>query len=156
MPFALNARTDAYLRGADRDRGELLAEAIARGRAFLDAGATCVFVPGRLERGEIEALVAGIGERRVSVLAGPGMPAGSELEAMGVARISFGPWTQRRADRAARRRRRPAGRRVAAGLGASGRLRAVTGRSRPGHGCYDGARHLSNTRGGAGQDSESM
>ena len=61
VPFALNARTDAYLRGGDRDRGELLEDAVARGRAFLDAGATCVFVPGRLEVAEIEALVAGIG-----------------------------------------------------------------------------------------------
>lgn len=95
VPFALNARTDAYLRGGDRDRGELLEDAVARGRAFLDAGATCVFVPGRLETAEIEALVAGIGQRKLSVLAGPGFPAGSELEAMGVARISFGPWTQR-------------------------------------------------------------
>jgi 2-methylisocitrate lyase-like PEP mutase family enzyme len=95
VPFALNARTDAYLRGGDRDGGELMEEAIARGRAFLDAGATCVFVPGRLEAAEIEALVAGIGVRKLSVLAGPGFPSGSELEAMGVARISFGPWTQR-------------------------------------------------------------
>ena len=95
VPFALNARTDAYLRAGDRDRGELLEDAVARGRAFLDAGATCVFVPGRLEVAEIEALVAGIGQRKLSVLAGPGFPAGSELEAMGVARISFGPWTQR-------------------------------------------------------------
>ena len=29
------------------------------------------------------------------MLAGPGFPSGSELEAMGVARVSFGPWTQR-------------------------------------------------------------
>jgi 2-methylisocitrate lyase-like PEP mutase family enzyme len=93
VPFALNARTDAYLRGGDR--GELMQEAIARGRTFLDAGATCVFVPGRLEAAEIEALVADIGVRKLSVLAGPGFPSGSELEARGVARISFGPWTQR-------------------------------------------------------------
>src|SRR6185503_1643011 len=105
---------------------------------------------------EIEALVAGIGQRKLSVLTGPGFPAGSELEAMGVARISFGPWTQRLA---------------LAGLGATGRLTAsrgghpratrgttvpgtpvppagrapVTARSRHRHGCYDGARHLSIT-----------
>jgi 2-methylisocitrate lyase-like PEP mutase family enzyme len=95
VPFALNARTDAYLLGGDRDRGELLEDAVARGRAFLDAGATSVFVPGRLEIAEIEALVAGIGQRKLSVLTGPGFPAGSELGAIGVARISFGPWTQR-------------------------------------------------------------
>jgi 2-methylisocitrate lyase-like PEP mutase family enzyme len=95
VPFALNARTDAYLRGGDSEPGEQLEDAVARGRAFLDAGATCVFVPGRLEATEIEALVAGIGVRKLSVLAGPGSPAGSQMEAMGVARISFGPWTQR-------------------------------------------------------------
>jgi 2-methylisocitrate lyase-like PEP mutase family enzyme len=49
MPFALNARTDAYLRAGDRPRDEVKADAIERGRAFLEAGATCVFVPGLLD-----------------------------------------------------------------------------------------------------------
>ena len=49
MPFVLNARTDAYLLAGDRDPADLLADAIERGRAFLDAGADCVFVPGQLD-----------------------------------------------------------------------------------------------------------
>ena len=44
--FVLNARTDAFHLGRDRDRAEVLADAIERGKAFLDAGAPVVFVPG--------------------------------------------------------------------------------------------------------------
>src|SRR4029077_15103350 len=46
--FVLNARTDAFARAGDRDPAKSLADAIQRGRAFLDAGAPVVFVPGRL------------------------------------------------------------------------------------------------------------
>ena len=95
VPLVLNARTDAYLRAGDRDPADVLTDAIMRGRAFLDAGAACVFVPGRLDAPTVQALVAGIGERRVSVIAVPGSLPQAELAALGVARVSFGPWTQR-------------------------------------------------------------
>ena len=51
VPFALNARTDAFLRGTDRPLEARIADAVERGRAYLEAGATCVFVPGQLRRG---------------------------------------------------------------------------------------------------------
>ncbi|MEO7261368.1 MAG: isocitrate lyase/phosphoenolpyruvate mutase family protein [Jatrophihabitantaceae bacterium] len=95
VPFVLNARTDAYLLGGDRDPAELLAEAIERGRAFLEAGADCVFVPGKLDTAVVRQLVEGIGERKVSVLGLPGTPEPRELAGLGVARVSFGPWSQR-------------------------------------------------------------
>jgi 2-methylisocitrate lyase-like PEP mutase family enzyme len=95
VPFVVNARTDAYLLGGDREPSDLLAEAIQRGRAYLDAGADCVFVPGALDAGTVRQLVEGIGERRVSVLGLPGTPEPRELAALGVARVSFGPWPQR-------------------------------------------------------------
>ena len=95
VPFVLNARTDAFLRAGDRDRADVLADAVERGRAFLDAGAACVFVPGLLDEPTVAALVEGIGERRVSVLAGPGALPQARLAELGVARVSFGPWTQR-------------------------------------------------------------
>ena len=72
-----------------------MADAIERGRAFLDAGADCVFVPGRLDAEMIRALVEGIGDRKVSVIGIPGSPSQSELAALGVARISYGPQPQR-------------------------------------------------------------
>lgn len=95
VPFVLNARTDAYLLAGDRDPAEVLVDAIERGRAFLDAGADCVFVPGRLDAATVRQLVDGIGERKVSVLGLPGTPEPRELAELGVARVSFGPWSQR-------------------------------------------------------------
>jgi 2-methylisocitrate lyase-like PEP mutase family enzyme len=93
--FVLNARTDAFVKAGDRPVDEVIADAIARGRAFLDAGAACVFVPGKLDLSTVEQLVAGIGERRVSVIGVPGSLAPATLEKLGVARISYGPWSQR-------------------------------------------------------------
>jgi 2-methylisocitrate lyase-like PEP mutase family enzyme len=95
VPFVLNARTDAYLKAGDRDPEKVLADAILRGRAFLDAGAACVFVPGKLDAATVGRLVEGIGERKVSVIAVPGSLPQSELATLGVARVSFGPWSQR-------------------------------------------------------------
>ena len=40
-------------------------------------------------------LVAGIGERKVSVIGLPGALSAAEYEALGVARVSYGPMTQR-------------------------------------------------------------
>ncbi|MDX6550384.1 MAG: hypothetical protein QOJ31_1068, partial [Gaiellales bacterium] len=95
VPFVLNARTDAFLRAGDRDPEHVLADAIERGRAFLAAGADCVFVPGRLDAATVMRLVEGIGDRKLSMIGVPGTLPQSELAAMGVARLSYGPWSQR-------------------------------------------------------------
>ena len=97
IDFVLNARTDAFVRaGRDADRGSLVEEAIRRGRAFLEAGAPVVFVPGAVAREEIEALVEGLGPRRLTVIAVPGVSLPTrELEQLGVARVSTGPFTKR-------------------------------------------------------------
>ena len=97
IDFVLNARTDVFVKAAaDADRDELVAEAVRRGRAFLEAGAPVVFVPGAVDRSEISALVDGLGRGRLTLISVPGMslPA-SELQALGVARVSTGPFTQR-------------------------------------------------------------
>lgn len=95
VPFALNARTDAFLKAGDAPLEKTVAEAITRGRAYLDAGATSFFVPGLLTDETIEQLVDALGPQRVSVIGVPGSQAPSRFEALGVARISYGPWTQR-------------------------------------------------------------
>jgi 2-methylisocitrate lyase-like PEP mutase family enzyme len=95
VPFALNARTDAFLRAGDRPVAQSVADAIERGRAYLDAGADVVFVPGVLDADVTRQLVEGIGERKVSVIGLPGALTAREYEALGVARISYGPTTQR-------------------------------------------------------------
>lgn len=93
VPFVLNARTDAFLSAGERPRPEVLAEATSRGRAYVQAGASVVFVPGLLSATEIEALVDGIGP--VSLIAVPGAVPLAQMQALGVRRVSTGPWTQR-------------------------------------------------------------
>lgn len=95
IPFVLNARTDAFVRGGDRPQEESIADAITRGRAYLEAGANIIFVPGVLDADVTRQLVAGIGERKISVIGLPGALTAAEYEALGVARISYGPMTQR-------------------------------------------------------------
>lgn len=95
VPFVLNARTDAFLLAGDRDADAVVVDAVERGRAFLEAGATCVFVPGLLDEPTVVRLVEGIGERRISTISVPGSLPSTRLAELGVARVSFGPWTQR-------------------------------------------------------------
>jgi 2-methylisocitrate lyase-like PEP mutase family enzyme len=103
VAFQLNARTDALTpRSGDLSPEQKVAEAIARGKAFLDNGAALVFVPGGHKREIAEQLVAGIGPGKVSLIGSPGALPAAEYEALGVARISYGPFTQRVALRALR------------------------------------------------------
>jgi 2-methylisocitrate lyase-like PEP mutase family enzyme len=99
VDFVLNARTDVVLLAPeDADRAALLDEAAHRGRAFLAAGAAAVFVPGVVAADEIAALVGALGRGKLSVLAVPGAtPPVAELERLGVARVSTGPFAQRAA-----------------------------------------------------------
>lgn len=95
VPFVLNARTDALVRGGGRPLEESIADAVERGRAYLAAGADLVFVPGVLDADTTSKLVEGIGERKISVIGLPGALTAREYEELGVARISYGPMTQR-------------------------------------------------------------
>ncbi|WP_295839007.1 isocitrate lyase/phosphoenolpyruvate mutase family protein [uncultured Microbacterium sp.] len=95
VPFVLNARTDVFVKGGDRPLDDKIADAVKRGRAFLDAGATSVFVPGLLDAETTRRLVEGLGEQRLSVIGFPGALTAAEYEKLGVARISYGPLTQR-------------------------------------------------------------
>ena len=97
IDFVLNARTDALvLADDDADRATLLDEVIRRGRAFLAAGAPVVFVPRLVDRDEIRLVADALGPRKLTVISPPGaaLPA-RELQELGVARVSTGPFTQR-------------------------------------------------------------
>ena len=92
--FVLNARTDAFHLGRDRDPADNLAEALQRGKAYLDAGAPVAFVPARLKEEQVVTLVDAFGPQRLSLIAIPGNPSLARLEELGVARVSFGPMPQ--------------------------------------------------------------
>ncbi len=93
--FVLNARTDAFVRAGDRDPAEVLADAVERSRAYLDAGAPVVFVPGRLDEDQVTTLVDALGPQRLTVIGVPGSLSLARLEELGVARVSYGPMSQR-------------------------------------------------------------
>ncbi|RSN63333.1 isocitrate lyase/phosphoenolpyruvate mutase family protein [Amycolatopsis sp. WAC 04182] len=94
IDFVLNARTDAFLRAGDRDPEEVLADAIARGRAYLDAGASNVFVPGKLDETQVGRLVEALGERKVNLIGVPGSIPLATAQKLGVSRVSYGPFSQ--------------------------------------------------------------
>ncbi len=96
IDFQLNARTDAIVRGSGPIE-QRLEDAITRGRAYLAEGAALVFVPGILDHAATQALVDGLGWGRLSVIGIPGSLTAAEYEALGVARISYGPFPQRAA-----------------------------------------------------------
>lgn len=80
----LNARTDGYLLGAaDFD------DTVARAAAYLDAGASGIFVPGVTDLVEVARLTAAI-DAPVNILTGPHAPGIAQLRAAGARRISAG------------------------------------------------------------------
>ena len=84
----INARIDTYLRGSEEETA-LLEAPVSRARAAREAGADGIFVPGVADAETIAALVEAV-DAPLNILAGPGSPRPSELDHLGVARISLG------------------------------------------------------------------
>ncbi len=92
IPFVINARTDSYLAARIFNQpqdAKCFEETVDRGRAYLEAGADCIFIPGLADPSTIGRLVAAI-DGPINILAGPGSPSVPELKALGVARVSVG------------------------------------------------------------------
>lgn len=92
--FVLNARTDAFLKAGDRDPAEVLADAVERLKAYVDAGAPVVFAPGKLDEHQVTTLVDALGPQRLTLIAVPGHLPLPRMAELGVARVSFGPHSQ--------------------------------------------------------------
>jgi 2-methylisocitrate lyase-like PEP mutase family enzyme len=80
----VNARIDTFLFGVGG-----VDETVRRARAYLDAGADGIFVPGVVDLDIIRELVERI-PAPLNVMAGPGAPPVSELASAGVRRVSVG------------------------------------------------------------------
>ncbi|HZU06944.1 MAG TPA: isocitrate lyase/phosphoenolpyruvate mutase family protein [Chloroflexota bacterium] len=85
--FFLNARVDVF--GTVPEHRAGLEEAIRRGNAYAEAGADCIFIFRPGDATIIRTLVQEI-HAPVSVLATEETPSIPELEALGVARVSYG------------------------------------------------------------------
>lgn len=112
----VNARVDTYLFGAGPEETRLQ-ETLDRARAYLDAGASGIFVPGVTDVDVVAALAAGI-PAPLNILAGPGAPSVAELSKLGVARVSLGSAVAEAAYAVVRR--------VAAELAATGTYTGLT------------------------------
>jgi 2-methylisocitrate lyase-like PEP mutase family enzyme len=93
----VNARTDLFLHDANAS----VDDAIARAKRYTDAGADGIFVPGVTDAQTIETLARHIA-RPLNIMARAGVPKASELQQMGVRRLSSAAWLARAALRAFR------------------------------------------------------
>lgn len=84
----INARTDIYLWGIGEEDGRF-DETVRRSAAYLEAGASGIFVPGVADLAVVERLVTAI-EAPVNMLVGSGSPTVKELAEVGVRRVSAG------------------------------------------------------------------
>ena len=91
MPVLLNARTDTYLfRDPSASDDDLLAETIDRGRAYVQAGADGLFVPGIADQAAIAAICKAV-TVPVNLMLGAEPVDLDELLRLGVRRLTCGP-----------------------------------------------------------------
>jgi 2-methylisocitrate lyase-like PEP mutase family enzyme len=88
VPVVINARIDSFLRGSGGPDAQL-DDALRRGRAYLAAGADCIYPIWLTDAKGIERLVREL-QAPVNVLLRPGAPDVARLAALGVRRISVG------------------------------------------------------------------
>jgi len=91
--LVINARTDSFYTSTGSTQ-EKLSESIKRGNKYREAGADCIFVQPVWEKETIATLVKEI-DAPINILANPGIgggipPSASELQDLGVARLSLG------------------------------------------------------------------
>lgn len=87
-PLFVNARTDIYWLKIG-DPLSRFQEAAKRAKAYQEAGADCLFVPGLTDREEIQKMRAGI-SIPINLLVDPETPSLTELSAIGIERLSCG------------------------------------------------------------------
>ncbi len=113
--LVINARTDAYWQ-AGIESAEAMRNTLERGKAYLQAGADCIFIPGLRNPDHIRTVIDYLranpppvdplpadrssiehGEPAINILAGPGVPSIPELAKLGVKRVSYGSGPHRAA-----------------------------------------------------------
>jgi 2-methylisocitrate lyase-like PEP mutase family enzyme len=95
VPIVINARVDVFLRRIGTPESQL-AEGVRRGRAYLEAGADCVYPIGLTDPNTIERFVREVGAP-VNAWLRPDGPSLDTLSRLGVARVSLAGGLFRRA-----------------------------------------------------------
>jgi 2-methylisocitrate lyase-like PEP mutase family enzyme len=97
--LVINARVDVFLEPFLAGAGpgtqqELVAEALRRANAYLEAGVDCVFPIALWEKDALRSFTAEV-RGAVNIVSMPQAPTLAELAALGVARVSWGPFLYR-------------------------------------------------------------
>jgi 2-methylisocitrate lyase-like PEP mutase family enzyme len=87
VPAVINARVDLYIKNVGDPAGRF-AETVRRGKAYLAAGADCIYPFGLADMDTIERVVKALDGAPVNIVARPDTPM-AELERIGVARVSI-------------------------------------------------------------------
>ncbi|NOU70940.1 isocitrate lyase/phosphoenolpyruvate mutase family protein [Paenibacillus sp. LMG 31458] len=82
--FYINARTDTYLQNQDP-----LNETIYRAKAYVESGASGIFVPGLKEDDEIRVIISQT-NAPLNIMSLPGLTSCNKLKELGVKRLSIG------------------------------------------------------------------
>jgi 2-methylisocitrate lyase-like PEP mutase family enzyme len=96
-PLVINARVDVFLGpflAGTGTQDELLPEALRRAHAYLEAGVDCVFPIALWETAALRRFIAEV-DGPVNVVHVPQAPPVAEWAALGVARVSWGPFLYR-------------------------------------------------------------
>ncbi len=90
IPLVINARTDVFIRGGGDSPAEQMTEGIARMKAYLKAGANCIYP---ILLGDLEALkeIWAATQAPINVYAPQTDASMHELESAGISRLSLGP-----------------------------------------------------------------
>ncbi len=99
IPLFINARTDLFLQSDPSDHGTYVDDAITRGQAYTQAGASGFFIPGLTNPEMIQTICEAI-SLPVNVMCLDVTADLGPLAAQGVSRISFGPAPYRTAMKA--------------------------------------------------------
>ena len=96
-PLVINARIDAFFHPFLADEGgpqdEFVTEAVQRANAYLEAGVDCVYPICLWEMNALRRFMSEV-SGHVNITREPTAPSLSELSALGVARVSWGPLLQ--------------------------------------------------------------
>jgi len=90
IPLFINARTDVFLKNGPADHAAHFEEAAIRAVAYAEAGASGIFAPG-LKDPELIRQFCERSPLPVNIMVMADTPSNSEMAALGVGRISYGP-----------------------------------------------------------------
>ena len=91
IAYFINARTDVFFqKPPEKHDAAMAADALERARAYADAGADGLFVPGLIDA-KLMAQIAAASPLPVNIMVSGGTPPLRVLAKAGVARVSHGP-----------------------------------------------------------------